>query len=113
MLTPVRRRIAEKREMLVPDREAGRLVRRAVPPAQRAVPCLTPGELTAVARLAKAAERHYRTPQDIEWAVDVDLQERDNVVLLRAARRRSGASSRVGHQPLAPRGTASPVSQPR
>jgi pyruvate, water dikinase len=84
MLTPVRCSIAEKREMLVPDREAGRLMRREVPSAQRAVPCLTPDELVAVARLAKATERHYRTPQDIEWAIDADLPARDNVVLLQS-----------------------------
>ena len=84
MLTPVRSRIAEKREMLVPDRGAGRLMRRVVPSAQRAVPCLTPEELVAVARLAKATERHYRTPQDIEWAIDADLPARDNVVLLQS-----------------------------
>ena len=84
MLTPLRRRIAEKREMLVPDREAGRLMRRAVPPAQRAVPCLTPDELAAVARLAKATERHYRTPQDIEWAIDGDLPAQNNVVLIQS-----------------------------
>jgi pyruvate, water dikinase len=59
----------------VPDREAGRLVRRAVPPAQRAAPCLMPDELMAVARLAKAAERYYRTPQDIEWATDAQSAE--------------------------------------
>jgi len=84
MLTPVRCRIAEKRKMLVPDREARRLTRRIVPPAQRAVPCLTPDELVTVARLAKAAERHYRTPQDIEWAIDADLPAGDNVVLLQS-----------------------------
>jgi pyruvate, water dikinase len=84
MLTPVRSRIAEKREMLMPDRETGRLVRRIVPPAQRAVACLAPDELTAVARLAKAAERHYRTAQDIEWAIDADLPAPDNVVLLQS-----------------------------
>jgi pyruvate, water dikinase len=84
MLTPLRSRIAEKREMLMPDREAGCLVRRIVPPAQRAVPCLTPDELMAVARLAKGAERHYRTPQDIEWAIDADLPAPDNVVLLQS-----------------------------
>jgi pyruvate, water dikinase len=84
MLTPVRSRIAEKREILVPDREADRLVRRAVPPAQRAAPCLMPDELMAVPRLAKAAERYYRTPQDIEWAIDADLPSPDNVVLLQS-----------------------------
>src|SRR5258708_25441733 len=84
MLPPVRSRIAEKREMRMPDRETRRLVRRIVPPAQRAVPCLAPDELTAVARLAKAADRHYRTPQDVEWAIDADLPAPDNVVLLQS-----------------------------
>src|SRR5258708_11188300 len=84
MLPPVRSRIAKKREMLMPGRETGRLVRRIVPPAQRAVPCLAPDELTAVARLAKAADRHYHTPQDVEWAIDADLPAPDNVVLLQS-----------------------------
>ena len=84
MLTPVRCCIAEKPEMLLADREAGRLMRIVVPSAQRAVPCLTPDELITVARLAKAAERYYGTPQDIEWAIDPDLPARENVVLLQS-----------------------------
>ncbi len=35
-------------------------------------------------RLARTAERHYGTPQDIEWAVDWDLPEGENVILLQA-----------------------------
>jgi pyruvate,water dikinase len=84
MLTPVRCCIAEKPEMLLADREAGRLMRTVVPSAQRAVPCLTPDELVTVARLAKAAERYYGTPQDIEWAIDADLPARENAVLLQS-----------------------------
>ncbi|MGH2576844.1 MAG: PEP/pyruvate-binding domain-containing protein, partial [Actinomycetota bacterium] len=38
----------------------------------------------AVARLARAAERHYGCPQDIEWALDSELPCPDNVVLLQS-----------------------------
>ena len=47
-------------------------------------PSLTDDQIKAVARLARTAERHYGCPQDIEWAVDADLTEGDNVVLLQA-----------------------------
>lgn len=47
-------------------------------------PSLTDPEIVAIARLARAAEKHYQCPQDIEWAVDHDLPEGENVVLLQA-----------------------------
>ncbi|MGH8971610.1 MAG: PEP/pyruvate-binding domain-containing protein [Acidimicrobiia bacterium] len=47
-------------------------------------PCLTDAEIKAVARLARAAERHYGCPQDIEWALDSELPCPDNVVLLQS-----------------------------
>ncbi len=47
-------------------------------------PCLTDAEIKAVARLARAAERHYGSPQDIEWAVDSELESSENVVLLQS-----------------------------
>lgn len=47
-------------------------------------PCMTDAQLKAVASLAKTAERHYGCPQDIEWAVDADLPERENIILLQA-----------------------------
>jgi pyruvate,water dikinase len=34
------------------------------------VPCLTDEESVAVAKLARRAEKHYRCPQDVEWALD-------------------------------------------
>jgi pyruvate,water dikinase len=45
---------------------------------------VTDGEIEAVARLARTAERHYGCPQDIEWAVDADLPDGDSVVLLQS-----------------------------
>lgn len=47
-------------------------------------PSLTDAQIKAIARLARTAERHYGCPQDIEWAVDADLSDDENVVLLQA-----------------------------
>jgi pyruvate,water dikinase len=51
---------------------------------RRDQPCLTDAELKAVARLARAAEKHYGCPQDVEWAIDVDLPAEANVLLLQS-----------------------------
>lgn len=47
-------------------------------------PSVTDAQLKSIARLARTAERHYGCPQDIEWAVDADLPEGENVVLLQS-----------------------------
>jgi pyruvate,water dikinase len=60
-------------------------VEKAEVEAERAdTPCLTDPQLKAIAALAKTAEKHYGCPQDIEWAVDADLPDGDNVILLQA-----------------------------
>lgn len=48
------------------------------------VPSLTDPEIIAIAKLARAAEKHYGRPQDIEWAVDDDLPAGEDTVLLQA-----------------------------
>ena len=55
-----------------------------LPAEQVHAPSLTDEEIVAVARLARTAEKHYGSPQDIEWAVDEDLPPGENVVLLQA-----------------------------
>ena len=45
---------------------------------------LTDAHIKAIATLAKEAEKHYGCPQDVEWAVDADLHEGENVVLLQS-----------------------------
>jgi pyruvate,water dikinase len=47
-------------------------------------PSLTDAEIKAIAHLAKTAEKHYGSPQDIEWAVDADLPDGENVILLQS-----------------------------
>ena len=51
---------------------------------QVSAPSLSDAEVLAVARLARAAEKHYGCPQDVEWAVDAELPDGENVVLLQA-----------------------------
>jgi len=37
---------------------------------RQSVSCLSDDEIHAVARLARRAEKHYKCPQDVEWAID-------------------------------------------
>jgi pyruvate,water dikinase len=34
--------------------------------------------------MAKRAEKHYKCPQDIEWALDADLPDGENLLLLQS-----------------------------
>nr|WP_100814538.1 PEP/pyruvate-binding domain-containing protein [Microbacterium lacus] len=78
----VRQSVGEKARELVP--RGGRLVERDVEADRRSVPCLSSDDVRRVAELAKRAEKHYRVPQDIEWAIDDDLPDGENLVLLQA-----------------------------
>jgi pyruvate, water dikinase len=51
---------------------------------RRTAPSLTDDQVKAVARLARRAERHYRCPQDVEWALDADLPDDRAITLLQA-----------------------------
>jgi len=60
------------------------VLRVELPDDQVNEPSLTDEEIVAIAKLARAAEKHYGCPQDIEWAVDDDLPAGKDVVLLQA-----------------------------
>ena len=64
--------------------DGDRVERVEVDEARRTVPSLTDDQVKAVARLARRAERHYRCPQDVEWALDADLPPDQAVTLLQA-----------------------------
>jgi pyruvate,water dikinase len=55
-----------------------------VEPDRRDVACLTDAEVKAVAQLARRAEKHYGRPQDVEWAIDPNRPDGENVVLLQS-----------------------------
>jgi pyruvate, water dikinase len=50
--------------------EASTVTSAEVEPDRQTAPCLTDEEILAVARLARRAEKYYRCPQDVEWALD-------------------------------------------
>ena len=61
-----------------------RVARVELPADRVGAASLTDGEIVAIARLARTAEKHYGCPQDIEWAIDDDLPAGQDVVLLQA-----------------------------
>jgi pyruvate,water dikinase len=83
MLDITKRIVSDKtHEYVLTDHDS---VEKVEVPADRvSAPCLTDTEIKAITKLAKTAERHYGCPQDIEWAVDLDLPEGDNIILLQS-----------------------------
>ncbi|UVI37339.1 PEP/pyruvate-binding domain-containing protein [Brevibacterium spongiae] len=81
-LQVVSEHIGEKHIELVPA--DGELTERDVPADRAEIRCLSDEEMAAVAGLAKRAEKHYKCPQDIEWALDRDLPDGENLLLLQS-----------------------------
>jgi pyruvate,water dikinase len=100
----VQRTIADKAvEYRLGDRD--RVERVPVDQDRRTAPSLTDDQVKAVARLARRAERHYRCPQDVEWALDADLPADQAVTLLQARpetvwSRRAATPVAVGADPM-------------
>ncbi|MBI1376471.1 MAG: hypothetical protein GC157_03165 [Frankiales bacterium] len=83
MLDVTKRVVSSKtHEYVLTDHDSVEKVETA--PDRVDAPCLTDTEIKAIAKLAKTAERHYGCPQDIEWAVDLDLPEGENIILLQS-----------------------------
>lgn len=80
----VEEHIGDKHAELVADPDAKALVQREVEPERAQRRSLTDDELRQVAEMAKRAEKHYKTPQDIEWALDADLPDGENLLLLQS-----------------------------
>jgi pyruvate, water dikinase len=83
-LAVVSEHLGDKHAELVPDRSAHTLVEREVDEERRGRRSLNDDELVAVASMAKRAEKHYKCPQDIEWALDADLPDGENLLLLQS-----------------------------
>lgn len=100
-LQVVSEHLGDKHHELVPDAASGSLVRRDVSPERAATRSLTDDELVQVATMAKRAEKHYRCPQDIEWALDADLPDGENLLLLQS-RPETVHSNGAAQKPAAP-----------
>lgn len=49
-----------------------------VPSEQQVIPCISAGEVIEIAKMGMLIEKHYGSPQDIEWAIDGDLPFPEN-----------------------------------
>jgi len=76
--------ISDKHVELVGDAALGAAVEREVEDSRRRMQCLSDAEILAVARLAKRLEKQNRCPQDVEWAIDADLPDGENLLALQS-----------------------------
>lgn len=80
----IARKISDKHVELVGDATVGEAVEREVPADRRTAQCLSDAEVIAVARLAKRLEKQNKCPQDVEWAIDADLPDGENLLALQS-----------------------------
>lgn len=66
------------------DYERGEVVNAEMEAGRQCKCCLDDQELRELVRLSKAIERHYRCPQDIEWAIDRNLPFPDNIFIVQS-----------------------------
>lgn len=84
MLQVLKSDIQHKHIEHVPDRANRCVVTKEISGARATEPSLTENEIKEICRMAKIIEKHYKCPQDIEWAIDFDLPEGQNFTLLQS-----------------------------
>lgn len=98
----IERSISHKALQHLPDLERGGVRCLAVPDQAQMIACLPDDKLHELAALARRVERHYGSPQDIEWAL-----AREGGLFLLQSRPETVWSRREG-QPIAP-ATSNPL----
>ncbi len=76
--------IATKNVEYIRDPKTGRTIHADIPPERQNAPCLNEEEIIYLAKLAKRIEEHYGKPQDIEWAIDRDINFPENVFIVQS-----------------------------
>jgi pyruvate,water dikinase len=76
----VEKHIATKKVEYKLNPNTGKTEHLEVPPERQKIPALTDEEIKKIAQYGKQIEKHYKTAQDIEWAVD----QRGEIYLLQA-----------------------------
>jgi phosphoenolpyruvate synthase/pyruvate phosphate dikinase len=80
----VRQTVNPKLVEYVPDASGRGTIRREVPAGRRDVPCVDEAALAALVDVARRAERHYGSHQDVEWALARGRQSPEAVHVLQA-----------------------------
>jgi len=76
----MKRDVSCKTRQHVPDPDGGGVLDQAVPEDKQNTPCLSDEAIAALAAIGKRVEKHYGSPQDIEWAMD----ENGEILLLQS-----------------------------
>ncbi|MFP3984897.1 MAG: phosphoenolpyruvate synthase [Candidatus Bathyarchaeia archaeon] len=78
------RTIAKKTVEYIRDPETGKTKHEDVPSERQEKPCLSDEEIRKLAELGKKIDQHYGKPQDVEWAIDRDLEFPENVFIVQS-----------------------------
>ena len=78
------RRIAQKTIEYIRDPRTGRTEHAKVPEARQEKPSINDEEVSVLAQLGVKIHQHYGTPQDIEWAIDRDLESPEHVFIVQS-----------------------------
>lgn len=84
ILEVVQSKIHAQEFALVPDFENKCVTKKYLDKEDAEKECLTHAQLKNLGQLCKKIEQHYKTPQDIEWALDGDLPDGENLTLLQS-----------------------------
>lgn len=84
ILEIVKQQIHEQEFALVPDFENKCVQKKMLTQDEAKKECLSLTELKQLGTLCKQVEKHYKSPQDIEWALDGDLPDGENLTLLQS-----------------------------
>ena len=68
----------------IPNHKTGKVHKTAVTNELQKAICLSDEEVIALSKLAKQIEKHYGTPQDIEFAIDQDIPFPENVMIVQS-----------------------------
>jgi pyruvate, water dikinase len=84
MLIIISSNIQNKEIEHVPDIENRCVVIKEIEPERAKKTSISEEEIIELCKMAKLVEKHYKCPQDIEWAIDADLPAGQNFTLLQS-----------------------------
>jgi pyruvate, water dikinase len=84
MLEILKSNIQNKHIEHIPDTKNRCVITREITDERATQPSLSENEIKELCKVSKTVEKHYKCPQDIEWAIDADLPIGQNIVLLQS-----------------------------
>jgi len=80
----INRKIVKKTVEYVRNPKTGKTEHADVHLERQQMPCLNDEELHKLSELGKKIHQHYNKPQDVEWAIDRDLEFPENVFIVQS-----------------------------